>query len=78
MLEKPTDLSPLTDANWVSRAMSTINARLPPSERDKGSEKGREGGKAWPGLGKRVEVMRLQVAEGSGEGLARGMAAMGV
>lgn len=78
MLEKRTDLSPLTDANWVSRTMSTINSRLPPAERDSGCEKGREGGKAWPGLGKRIEVMRLPVTAESGEGLSRSMAGMGV
>jgi type 2A phosphatase activator TIP41 len=78
MLEKQTDLSPLTDANWVSRAMTMINSRLPPSERDRGCEKGREGGKSWPGLGKRIEVMRLPVAVDSHEGLSRGLASMNV
>lgn len=53
MLEKPSDLSPLTDANFVHRAMTHLDSR---PIKDRGPE--REG-KPWPGLGKRVEVMKL-------------------
>lgn len=53
MLEKPSDLSPLTDANFVHRAMTHLSSR-PAGDRDV-----EKAGKAWPGLGKRVEIMKL-------------------
>jgi type 2A phosphatase activator TIP41 len=53
MLEKPSDLSPLTDANFVHRAITHLASR-PKEERTSSRT-----GKPWPGLGKRVEVLRL-------------------
>ncbi|WWD07480.1 hypothetical protein V865_005581 [Kwoniella europaea PYCC6329] len=46
-LEKPSDLSPLTDPNWVYQKMLSLPSA--PSQN----------GKPWPGLGKRVEMLRL-------------------
>lgn len=53
MLDKPSDLSPLTDPNFVQRAMTHLSTR-PEAERTS-----TRGGKPWPGLGRRVEVLRL-------------------
>ncbi|KAK4684967.1 type 2A phosphatase activator TIP41, partial [Tremellales sp. Uapishka_1] len=50
ILEKPSDLSPLTDANFVSQALAALKA--------KGIET-TDRGKPWPGLGTRTEVLRL-------------------
>jgi type 2A phosphatase activator TIP41 len=46
MLESQQDLSPLTDAAFVQRALS----HLPPVE---------QSGKPWPGLGKSVSVLKI-------------------
>ncbi|WVW78259.1 hypothetical protein I302_100212 [Kwoniella bestiolae CBS 10118] len=58
-LEKPSDLSPLTDPNWVYQKMLSLPSG--PSQ----------GGRPWPGLGKRVEVLRLPKSdlEGIKDGL---------
>jgi type 2A phosphatase activator TIP41 len=72
MLEKPSDLSPLTDANFVHRAMTHLDSR---PIGDRGPE--REG-KPWPGLGKRVEVMRLASGDMGLDQAAEGVRKMGI
>ncbi|WVQ69447.1 uncharacterized protein L199_007664 [Kwoniella botswanensis] len=61
-LEKPSDLSPLTDPNWVYQKMLSLPSA--PSQN----------GRPWPGLGKRVEMLRLPISDELGgikDGLAR-------
>jgi type 2A phosphatase activator TIP41 len=51
-LDKEQDLSPLTNPNFVHQAMQSLGEQaMSPSSKTKG--------KAWPGLGRRLEVMRL-------------------
>ncbi|OCF45736.1 hypothetical protein I317_00223 [Kwoniella heveanensis CBS 569] len=59
-LERPSDLSPLTDANWVNSVMSAITSSATAAVSDNGSAS-----KPWPGLGKRVEVLVLPRADAS-------------
>ena len=67
-LEQPNDLSPLTNPNFVYQAMQSMGERsFQPSGKTKG--------KAWPGLGKRVEVMSLS---GGTEGVEGGMKEMNI
>ncbi|KAK8847552.1 hypothetical protein IAR55_005411 [Kwoniella newhampshirensis] len=58
-LEKPSDLSPLTSPNWVYGVMTSLSS-LPsrPNLAHRSSSSSR-GGKPWPGLGKKVEVLVL-------------------
>ncbi|KAL7419393.1 Tap42 interacting protein [Cryptotrichosporon argae] len=58
-LEQGDDLTPLTDQNWVYGVMG----QLPP---------GKSKGKPWPGLGKKVEVLRLAGTAGAMEALSLG------
>ncbi|WWC86734.1 uncharacterized protein L201_001612 [Kwoniella dendrophila CBS 6074] len=51
-LEKPSDLSPLTDINWVYQKMLSLSASSSVSSSIQSN-------KPWPGLGKRVEVFKL-------------------
>ena len=53
-LIKPDDLSPLTDQNWVSEIMTDISNQKNGAEPQDGC-----GTKPWPGLSKRVEILRL-------------------
>ncbi|ODN79446.1 hypothetical protein, variant [Cryptococcus amylolentus CBS 6039] len=67
-LEKPTDLSPLTDPNWVYRIMQSLSS-LPPQRRQfihrrSSSSAGSKNGKPWPGLGEKVDVLRLPQGDG--------------
>ena len=51
-LDQPHDLSPLTNPNWVSQALTRMGeSALQSCEKVQG--------KPWPGLGRRVEVMTL-------------------
>lgn len=62
-LEKPDDLSPLTDANWVYQTLKRI------SDEGKGGKAGK--GKPWPGVGRRVEVLSLNSVDGASAGLGK-------
>lgn len=71
-LEKPSDLSPLTNPNWVYGVMTQLS-NLPvraPAHRRSSSSSSRHG-KPWPGLGKKVGVLKLPKAgvDEIGEGL---------
>ena len=76
-LEKPSDLSPLTNPNFVHAVMSSMQAReeqaRPGLEHRPRSNV--QGGKPWPGLGRRVEVMYL---DGSVDGAAGEMGKMSI
>ena len=51
-LDQPHDLSPLTNPNFVSQALTRMgDSALQSCEKVQG--------KPWPGLGRRVEVMTL-------------------
>ena len=71
MLEKPSDLSPLTDPNFVQRAMTHLQNR---PARDETLKPGRSE-KPWPGLGKRVEVLRIPTGV---DEVAAGVSKMGI
>ncbi|WVQ79908.1 hypothetical protein IAT38_002008 [Cryptococcus sp. DSM 104549] len=64
-LEKPTDLSPLTSPNWVYGVMTSLS-QLPvrPAVHHRSSSASNRSGKPWPGLGKKVEVLKLPKAPG--------------
>ncbi|OWZ40311.1 hypothetical protein C343_05531 [Cryptococcus neoformans C23] len=71
-LEKPSDLSPFTNPNWVYGVMTQLS-NLPvraPAHRRSSSSSSRHG-KPWPGLGKKVGVLKLPKAgvDEIGEGL---------
>ena len=57
-LEKPSDLSPLANPNFVHSVMSSLSSDTgrPPLPHRGSSARG----KAWPGLGKRIEVLRIE------------------
>ncbi|TYJ53068.1 hypothetical protein B9479_006300 [Cryptococcus floricola] len=74
-LEKPTDLSPLTDPNWVYRIMQSLSS-LPPQRRQfihrrSSSSASSKNGKPWPGLGEKVDVLRIPQSNGVQEIRAR-------
>nr|XP_031860691.1 uncharacterized protein CI109_003734 [Kwoniella shandongensis]KAA5527763.1 hypothetical protein CI109_003734 [Kwoniella shandongensis] len=74
-LEKPSDLSPLTSPNWVYGVMSSINDLPARPDLIHRSSSSSRGGKPWPGLGRRVEVLRLprprEGVEGATDGLGK-------
>ncbi|EIW71122.1 hypothetical protein M231_01757 [Tremella mesenterica] len=61
-LEKPSDLSPLTDPNWVHQI---INSREGPASQTKG--------KPWIGLGRKVDVLQLPKPSSNGTEMERDM-----
>ncbi|WVQ75824.1 hypothetical protein IAR50_005457 [Cryptococcus sp. DSM 104548] len=67
-LEKPTDLSPLTDPNWVYQVMQSLSS-LPPQRREfihrrSSSSASSKNGKPWPGLGERIDVLKVPRGDG--------------
>ncbi|WRT64619.1 uncharacterized protein IL334_001552 [Kwoniella shivajii] len=73
-LERQSDLSPLTDVNWVYNQMLSITSRgsyRPNINRSTSSSGESKSAKPWPGLGKVVEVLKLPKNdfEGMREGL---------
>ena len=62
-LEKPSDLSPLTDPNFVYMTMSTMTESQGKTVDGKPTlthrSSSRTTGRPWPGLGKRTEVLVL-------------------
>jgi len=66
-LEKPSDLSPLTNPNFVHQTMLSLQPPLSPTSTPSDPSRptlehrssSRSRGKPWPGLGKKVEVMKL-------------------
>ncbi|WVQ98219.1 hypothetical protein IAU59_005342 [Kwoniella sp. CBS 9459] len=74
-LERPSDLSPLTDANWVNSIMSSLSSSPPTTATSSTPTPGGGSGKPWPGLGKRVEVLVLPRPQTQGdiEGVREGL-----
>ncbi|WVR04756.1 hypothetical protein IAU60_001767 [Kwoniella sp. DSM 27419] len=68
-LERQSDLSPLTSPNWVSSVLSQMvqSAGRPDLYRSPA------GGKPWPGLGKRVEALRLPRPQDALDGVRAGL-----
>lgn len=58
-LPKKTDLTPLTDANFIGKTLGTI---------PKSISQGRGAGTGWRALGTRTVVARLETKEGRSEG----------
>ncbi|WVF69631.1 hypothetical protein IAT40_004409 [Kwoniella sp. CBS 6097] len=73
-LERPSDLSPLTDANWVNSVMSSVSSSAAKPSSLAMRSGGSESGKPWPGLGKRVEVLVLPKSQSEVEGVREGLA----
>lgn len=69
------DLTPLSSGQWVYQTLSS--RQRPPKGVDL-----KEGEKAWPGLGSKVDVLELSSGlgadSGDGAGLAKGMGALRV
>ncbi|KLT44176.1 TIP41-domain-containing protein [Cutaneotrichosporon oleaginosum] len=63
-LEKPTELTPLTDPNWVYGVLQKIAAKRDGAGGAANSDCTRDhaSAKPWPGLGRRVHVLRLPAA----------------
>jgi len=65
-LDQQHDLSPLTNPNFVHQAMQSLGeSAMKSSSKTKG--------KAWPGLGKRVEVMTLPAGPSEDAGVTTQM-----
>jgi type 2A phosphatase activator TIP41 len=67
-LAKQSDLSPLTSSNFVHGVMTSMTG-----EDGRPKLPHRTTGKAWPGLEKRVDVLRIPVGPGDADGAADGL-----